>query len=91
MASLDLLRDRLDLLLRQHAALKTENTKLRRSVDAKEEETAMLRKQLTGTEEQLLALQIGKTMPDAEARASSRRKLDAVIGEIDKILTTLND
>jgi hypothetical protein len=91
MANIELLRDKLDQLLRQYAVVKADVSKLKRVVDVKKEECAQLRRQLGLAEEQLLALQIGQAIPDAESRASSRKKLDTVIAEIDKILITLND
>ena len=85
------LRQKLDKLIRRFnetsAALKAKEKALKEQ----EEEAAMLRTQLEKAEERLLALEIGKAIPDAESRAASRRQLDSVIGEIDKILRSIND
>jgi glycerate-2-kinase len=91
MEGLNVLRNKVEALLRQHAAVKTALAEKTSALKAKEEELDIMRVQLHKAEERLLALEIGHAIPDAESRAASRRQLDAVIGEIDKILMTLND
>jgi hypothetical protein len=91
MSAIDQLRTRVDQLLRQYAAAQLDLKNLRNELKDKDHTIASLQLQLTKTEEQLLAQQIGRAIPDAESRANSRKKLDQVIREIDKILTTLND
>jgi hypothetical protein len=89
MERLNTLRAKLDLLLRDYKSLKDDLATTRASLEEKQEEIALMRTQMAKYEEQLLALQIGNAIPDAEGRANARKQLDAVIGEIDKILTTL--
>jgi hypothetical protein len=91
MKGLDTLRSRIDALLKSYAALLRERNALRKELELKEQQHSELVEQLRLAEETLLALQIGKAIPDAAARTRNRKKLDAVIGQIDKILTTLND
>ena len=91
MDRIDTLHEKLDTLLRNYKATRTELASARTVLKAKEEEVSTLQARLAKCEEQLLAMQIGNAMPDAESRHNSRKQLDAVIGEIDKILGTLND
>lgn len=91
MESLLLLRQKIELLIREHSGVKAALATANKTLAAKDVEIEQIRTQLKTAEERLLALEIGKAIPDAKSRASSRRQLDAVIGEIDKILTTLHD
>jgi hypothetical protein len=91
MERLDLLRQRVEALLRQYAAQRAELESREKALKAKEEEVELLQTQLAKAEERLLALEIGQAIPDAESRAASRKQLDAVISEIDKILMVLHD
>ena len=85
------LEEKLGLLLKQFAALKTENKRLKRIATEKENELASLRKQLEESQQSLLANEIAKALPTAKEKQKTRKQLDAVISEIDKILTSLND
>jgi hypothetical protein len=91
MEGLSVLREKLDVLLRNYKAMATELSATKAALATKEEETSLLRDRLAKCEEQVLALQIGKAIPDAESRALARKQLDVVIGEIDKILMTIHD
>jgi hypothetical protein len=91
MESIGMLREKLDLLLRRHSAMKKELATARGMLERREEETALLRTRLRQCEEQHLALAIGHSLPDADARASARGRLDAIIAEIDKLLSTLHE
>jgi len=89
MESIGILRQKLELLLRRHRALKKKLAAARALVASREEEQAALRLRLAKCEEQSLALQIGHALPDAESRAHARARLDAVIADIDKMLSSL--
>ena len=91
MKGLDTLKERVDALLKSYATLLRERNALRKDLKTKEQEQQELAERLRIAEEELLAVQIGKAIPDAAARTRNRKKLDAVIGQIDKILTALND
>jgi regulator of replication initiation timing len=78
-------------LLKRYAALLRERDGMKKELGMLREENEHLQAKLTQAEEYLLAAQISKAMPDEASRAQSRKKLDAVISEIDKILTTIND
>lgn len=89
MESVFRLREKVEALLRRYTALEAENEELKASLSGKEEELASMREMLSKADMNTMAKQIGQTISDPEARAAGRRKLDEVIGEIDKILTTL--
>lgn len=91
MQELELLNTRLDALIRHYSALKAENKRLRGTVQAQATTIEQLNGQLGRLEEQMLGLQLDKTVLAPEEHALLRRRLDTVIGEIDKILTSLND
>ena len=91
MDALEALHDRVNALLRRHNAVLRERDDLRKELAAVRAHQETLREKLRHSEDELLAARIGNALPDEEARARSRRKLDEVIGEIDKILTALND
>ncbi len=91
MEGIKALHDRVNTLLKRYSSVLHERESLRKELGTLRAENEELRAQLRQTEEGLLALQISQSMPDAALREQSRKKLDAVIGEIDKILTTLND
>jgi cell division protein FtsB len=91
MEGIDALHDRVNALLKRFGSLTRERESLKKELNSMRAENEELRAQLRQAEEGLLALQISQSMPDAAVREQSRKKLDAVIGEIDKILTTLND
>ncbi len=89
MESLFRLREKVEALLRRYIALQDENEALHKTLRDKDDEIMRLREALSKEEMNVMATQIGQTIFDPEARAAGRRKLDEVIGEIDKILTTL--
>ncbi len=91
MHELELLSKKLDALLKKYTALEAENNSLKNTVAQKQQEITQLNSQLAKLEEQAGTTQIGKTVADDAERAALRKQLDGVIGEIDKILTTLND
>ena len=91
MEGIDILHERITALLKRYVATSKECKALRKELAAREQESDGLRARLEETEQQLLAIRIGKAVPDKASRNQSRKKLDAVISEIDKILITLND
>lgn len=91
MRELELLSNKLDALLKKHAALQAENSGLKETIAQQQHKLTMLDSQLAKLEEKAGTAQIGKTVADDAERKALRKQLDGVIGEIDKILTTLND
>ncbi len=91
MRELELLSNKLDALLKKYAALEAENNSLKDTIAHQQQKVIMLNSQLAKLEENAGSAHIGKTVADDAERKALRKQLDGVIGEIDKILTTLND
>jgi hypothetical protein len=91
MQELQVLNDKLDVLLKKYTALQVENRRLKDTVARQTESVKELNGKLSDLEQNMVAVQIGKTVLSDEERQKVRKQLDDVIGEIDKILTTLND
>lgn len=91
MQELQLLNDKLDVLLKKYITLQAENKRLKDTIDKQTESIQGLTGKLSDLEQNMVAVQIGKSVLSDEERIKMRKQLDNVIGEIDKILTTLND
>ena len=91
MEGINVLNERVTELLKRYSALLRDRETLRKDVTALRAENEDLRGRLNKAEEGLLASHISQALPDEATRAQNRKKLDQVISEIDKILTTLND
>lgn len=91
MQELGMLQEKLDHLLRRYAALKTENGRLRDTVQGQARTIGQLEEQLAKAGQQIMAVQLGNTVLEPEEKEAMRRQLDQVIAEIDKLLTSLND
>jgi len=90
MQELQLLNEKLNQLLKKHAALQAENKRLQATVSEHKGVMDKLNKKLSGLEEGLIATHISTGM-NGEQKLGMRKQLDTVINEIDKILNTLND
>lgn len=91
MEALDKLSKKLDTLLKKHAATEAENKRLKETIAAQIKTAEQLNKKLASLEKGMVSVHIGKTVEDDEQKENMREQLDTVIGEIDKILNTLND
>ena len=91
MQELQTLNDKLDVLLKKYITLQAENKRLKDTVAKQAESLAGMNGKLADLEQNMVAVQIGKSVLSEEERQNMRKQLDNVIGEIDKILTTLND
>ncbi len=91
MQELQLLNDKLDMLLRKHATLQAENKQLKDTVSAQLQSIEILNTKLVTLQENMVATGIDKTLANDDDKNAMRKQLDNVIGEIDKILNTLND
>jgi predicted RNase H-like nuclease (RuvC/YqgF family) len=91
MQELELLSNKLDTLLKKYAALQAENKGLNETVNAQQKSIEQLNSKLAAMEERVAVAHIGKATGDDTEREALRKQLDGVIGEIDKILTTIND
>lgn len=86
-----MLSDKLDVLLERYEGLKAENKRLKTDMAAQLASIEKLNRKLAATEEKLMAVQMGNAVQGEPEKQALRRQLDTVIGEIDKILHTLND
>ena len=91
MEALDQLSKKLDTLLKKHAALETENKRLRETVVTQDKSVAKLSEKLKSLEQGMVSVHLGKTTDNEDDKENMRKQLDNVISEIDKILNTLND
>ena len=91
MEELQLLSGKLDQLLKKYTALQSENAKLKAVIAEKETKAAQMDKKVAELEQNIVAVQIGKTMMNEEEKNKMRKQLDNVISEIDKIMAALND
>lgn len=91
MEALQLLNDKLDLLLKNFDELKLENKCLKDIIAQQTKTISELNQKQHEMEQQVLSKHIGLLdLPEAD-KEKMRSQLDAVIGEIDKILNTIND
>ena len=91
MQELQLLKDKLDLLLKKYTAMQTENKLLKEANDSYEKQVIQLNEQLHKMEESLANVQMNQVVVDDGDKDTLRKQLDTVIGEIDKILTKINE
>jgi len=91
MQELQLLNEKLDLLLKKYTALQAENSRLKETVSKQLKSIEGLNSKLSSLEENIGSAQIGKAVISNEEKNGVRKQIDNVIGEIDKILNTLND
>ena len=91
MEALDKLSKKLDSLIKKYSALESENKRLKETIASQIKTTEKLQKKLASLEQGMVSVHLGKTVENDEERENMRRQLDNVIGEIDKILHTLND
>lgn len=91
MQEIQLLSKKLDVLLDKYKDLKAENKRLKTTAAQQLQMIEALNKKLSTAEQQLTALQLNRAMRTEREKLDLRKQLDTVIGEIDKILNTLND
>jgi hypothetical protein len=91
MQELQVLNDKLDVLLKKYNTLLAENERLKTTVSQQHQSIQSLNTNLASLEQSMTASQLGNNLTDDKEKAAMRKQLDNVIAEIDKILTTLND
>jgi hypothetical protein len=91
MQELELLNNKLDLLLKRYTGLLAENKSLKGTIAKQQRSLEMLNAKLDGLEQNMMVSQISNTVADPKEKDALRKQLDTVIGQIDKILVTLND
>ena len=91
MQELELLNTKLDLLVQKYTALQAENKRLKGNLAQQTKTMEALNGKLASLEQNMAATHIGKDILKDEEKETVKKQLDTVIGEIDKILATLND
>jgi chromosome segregation ATPase len=91
MQALDTLSEKLDLLLKKYAELQAENKRLTKTIGEQLRTIEQLNSKFQSLEENMVAIQLGKNFLDTNDKLAMTRQIDTVVGEIDKILATLND
>jgi hypothetical protein len=91
MQELQLLNDKLDLLLKKYAAVQAENKRLKATLSYQLQSIESLNDKLTSLEQNMITIQVGRAIAGGTEKEGMRRQLDNIIGEIDKILNALND
>jgi predicted nucleic acid-binding Zn-ribbon protein len=91
MQALDLLNNKLNMLLKKYAALEAENKRLKATISGQEKYIDSLTKKLASLEQGMVSVHLGKAVVDEDEKENMRNQLDNVIAEIDAILNTLND
>ncbi len=90
MLELDTLHNKLDVLLKKHATLQAENKSLKETIARQSETINGLNEKAGKLEEDAQAAGLGKAMDDTDKDAV-KKQIDTLIGDIDKILTAIND
>lgn len=91
MQSLSLLNEKLDVLLKKYTLLLAENSRLQGTIAVQKKDIETLSGKLTLMEENLMAAQMSTSVLDGNDKEVFKKQLDTVLGEIDKLLATLND
>lgn len=91
MQELDTLNNKLDLLIKKYAGVQAENRRLKETVAAQTLQLTGLNERLAKLEEHMSSGQPGSEVLDEAGKNKMKKQLDTVIGEIDKILGTLNE
>ncbi|OJW84568.1 MAG: hypothetical protein BGO69_07545 [Bacteroidetes bacterium 46-16] len=91
MQELELLNKKLNTLLQKYTALQAENKHLKTTLAQQTKSMEALNGRLAGLEQNMVATRIGKDVLKDDEKDAMKKQLDTVIGEIDKILATLND
>lgn len=91
MQELQKLSEKLDLLLKKYGELQVENTRLKKTVSDQLKEMEQLNRKFALLEDNMASVQLGKNVLTVNDKIAVTRQIDTVIGDIDKILATLND
>lgn len=91
MQELDLLNDKLELLLKKYTALQAENKKLQQIIVQQRQSMEGLNSKIGELEEQLLTSKTSDAIHDDKDKKVVKKQIDTLIGDIDRILATLHD
>lgn len=91
MEALDLLKSKLEALLKKYSALEADNARLRATIEGQNKAIQKLNKKISIMDSGMVSVQLGATTINEDDKENMRRQLDTVIADIDNILNTLND
>ncbi|MBL7719473.1 MAG: hypothetical protein JNL72_11595 [Flavipsychrobacter sp.] len=91
MQELQKLSEKLDTLLKKYSELQAENNRLKKTIVSHVETMEQLNHKIGDLENNMATVQLGKNVLSVNDKIGVTRQIDTVIGEIDKILATLND
>lgn len=91
MQELTLLHNKLDKLLKKYAALQAEKDGLLATLRRQNEDMERLNKKVASLEEELNLAKTGDVITGKDDKAAVRKQLNSLIGDIDKLLASLND
>lgn len=91
MQELTLLHNKLEQLLKKYTALQAENNSLLDAVRTQKEELLELKKQKVILEDELSTVKTADAITGKEDKTAVRKQLNTLIGDIDKLLASLND
>lgn len=91
MQELDLLNSKLEILIKSYKSIQAENAGLKQTISGQSETIQQLNLKVSTLEQQLADRQITNSFSEDKNKDVVRKQLDVVIGEIDKILNSLND
>ncbi len=91
MQQLQALGNKLELLLKKYATLQAENQRLKETVSKQTNSIDKLHQKLSALEDGMAGIHAANAVLTTSDKNGMRKQLDTVIGEIDKILTTLDD
>lgn len=91
MDSFDSFKKKVELLIKSHSTLKSENSRLRATIEGQNKVIQSLNRKVRSLEEQMVSVDLKDAGLDEAQRDDMKKQLDIVIGEIDNILSRLND
>lgn len=91
MHELTTLHTKLETLLKKYTALQAENNSLLTTLREQNEELYKLNKKVAALEDELVTAKTAEAMTGKEDAEAVRKQLNTLIGDIDKLLASLND
>lgn len=91
MEELTLLHTKLDKLLKKYSAIKAEKEGLEKELRKQSNELEKLRKKSADLEGQLATSKTAEALAGKDGKTAVRKELDVLIGDIDKLLASLDD
>lgn len=91
MQEMTLLHTKLEQLLKKYTALQAENTDLLNTVRTQTEHLEKLNKKVAELEEELTTAKTAEALTGKDDKTAVRKQLNSLIGDIDKLLASLND